>query len=65
MCKQRDIKGLYKKAELGLITEFTGVSDPYQEPTNAELVIDTSILSVANAVERIITTIEQLGFKRS
>lgn len=65
VCKQRDIKGLYKKAELGLITEFTGVSDPYQEPTNAELVIDTSILSVANAVERIITTIEQLGFKRS
>ena len=40
-CARRDVKGLYEKAFKGEITEFTGVSDPYEEPSNPELVIDT------------------------
>ena len=44
-CESRDRKGLYAKARQGLIPEFTGISDPYEEPENAELVIDTSDMS--------------------
>ena len=41
VCEARDRKGLYAKARAGLISQFTGVSDPYEEPADAELVIDT------------------------
>jgi len=41
-CERRDVKGLYAQARAGLITEFTGVSDPYEEPTDAELTINTA-----------------------
>ena len=63
VCKQRDIKGLYKKAELGLISGFTGVDDPYEEPRHADLVIDTSRQSVAEAVQLIMSTLDKLGFR--
>jgi len=42
VCEQRDPKGLYKKARAGLISNFTGISDPYEPPTDADLVLDTS-----------------------
>lgn len=42
VCEKRDVKGLYEKARKGLITGFTGIDDPYEEPVNAELRIDTS-----------------------
>jgi adenylylsulfate kinase len=42
VCEQRDPKGLYKKARAGEIKEFTGIDAPYEEPENAELIIDTS-----------------------
>jgi sulfate adenylyltransferase len=45
VCEARDRKGLYAKARAGLIDHFTGVSDPYEEPADADLVIDTSALS--------------------
>ena len=45
VCEARDRKGLYAKARAGLIPEFTGISDPYEEPTDAEIVIDTSAFS--------------------
>jgi sulfate adenylyltransferase len=45
VCEARDRKGLYAKARAGLIDHFTGVSDPYEEPEDADLVIDTSVLS--------------------
>jgi adenylylsulfate kinase len=45
LCEQRDPKGLYKKARAGQLKEFTGVSAPYEEPLNPELVIDTADLS--------------------
>lgn len=53
-CKRRDMKGLYAKAEKGEIKNFTGVNDPYEEPLNPELRIDTTNISVKEAVEKII-----------
>jgi sulfate adenylyltransferase len=50
VCEARDRKGLYAKARAGLIDHFTGVSDPYEEPDDADLVIDTSVLSRQEAL---------------
>ena len=50
MCEQRDVKGLYAKARAGEIREFTGVSDPYEPPARAEVVIDTSVTPLAESV---------------
>jgi sulfate adenylyltransferase len=52
-CERRDVKGLYAKARAGEIKGFTGIDDPYEPPLDAELVIDTSVVSVAGAVEQI------------
>ena len=62
VCKQRDIKGLYKKAELGLITGFTGVNDPYEAPLNPDIEINTATTSIADAVQLILSNINKLGF---
>ncbi|HVY08687.1 MAG TPA: adenylyl-sulfate kinase [Mycobacteriales bacterium] len=53
-CERRDVKGLYAKARAGEITGFTGIDDPYEEPLDAELVIDTTTVSVAEAVAAIL-----------
>jgi adenylylsulfate kinase len=55
ICEQRDPKGLYKKARAGQIPEFTGISSPYEEPENAELIIETDNKSVDECVGQIIT----------
>jgi sulfate adenylyltransferase len=57
ICEQRDPKGLYARARAGALQSFTGVSDPYEPPTDAELVIDTSILGPDQAVDLIIEAI--------
>ncbi|VAV85505.1 Adenylylsulfate kinase [hydrothermal vent metagenome] len=62
VCEERDVKGLYKKARAGVIKEFTGISAPYEEPENAELVIDTSELSVEEATRTIIAYLAEKGF---
>ena len=62
VCKHRDIKGLYKKAEQGLIQGFTGVNDPYESPTSPDLVIDAGMMSIAESVDAIFATIQALGF---
>lgn len=62
MCETRDRKGLYAKARAGLIPEFTGISDPYEEPTDAEIVIDTSAFQPEEAANQIILFLERLGF---
>ncbi len=62
VCEQRDRKGLYAKARAGIIKEFTGISDPYEEPTDADLVIDTTDISPANAAQQIILHLEHEGF---
>src|SRR5947209_10898620 len=61
-CEQRDRKGLYAKARAGIVKEFTGVSDPYEAPTNAEVVINTADLSAEEAAQEIILHLEQKGF---
>lgn len=62
VCEARDRKGLYAKARAGLIREFTGVSDPYEEPTDAELVIDTSTVSRAEAVHAVLSMLTAGGW---
>jgi len=64
VCEQRDRKGLYAKARAGLIKEFTGISDPYEEPQNPEMRIDTVGLSPDLAAHRILVKLESLGFIR-
>jgi sulfate adenylyltransferase len=62
VCEQRDRKGLYAKARAGILKEFTGVSDPYEAPTNAEVVINTGELTPEEAAQEIILHLEQQGF---
>jgi sulfate adenylyltransferase len=59
VCEARDVKGLYAKARAGLITGFTGVDDPYEPPLDADLVIDTSEVSVSDAVEAIVAALDR------
>lgn len=54
VCEQRDVKGLYKKARLGEIKDFTGISSPYEEPENPDLKIDTSQLTLEQSVQQVI-----------
>jgi sulfate adenylyltransferase len=61
-CEQRDRKGLYAKARAGILKEFTGISDPYEEPKNAEVVINTADLSPEEAAQEIILHLEREGF---
>ncbi len=62
VCEQRDCKGLYAKARAGVIKEFTGISDPYEVPTDADLVIDTGELSSEEAVRKILFYLKHQGF---
>ena len=60
-CERRDRKGLYKLAREGKIKEFTGISDPYETPVKAELVVDTENVDVDNCAHQVILKLEQLG----
>ena len=61
-CEGRDRKGLYAKARAGLVKEFTGISDPYEVPVDAEVTINTAELSAEEAAQEIILHLEQQGF---
>jgi len=61
-CIKRDVKGLYKKALAGEIKEFTGISDPYEEPKNAELVVKTSEEEPQESVKKIVARLEEMGY---
>lgn len=61
VCEDRDVKGLYKKARKGEIEEFTGISSPYEEPHEAEVVIDTSCTSVDAAANMVLTCLFARG----
>jgi sulfate adenylyltransferase len=54
VCEQRDVKGLYQKARQGILKQFTGISDPYEIPTHAELIVDTSEGTAESHTETII-----------
>jgi sulfate adenylyltransferase len=62
VCEARDRKGLYAKARAGLVKEFTGISDPYEPPADAEIVIDTTEITPAEAAQQILLYLEQEGF---
>jgi adenylyl-sulfate kinase len=60
--KKRDPKGLYKKAARGEIKQFTGIDDPYEEPTDAEIVLETDIETPEQSMNKIIRTLELMGY---
>jgi sulfate adenylyltransferase len=62
VCEQRDRKGLYAKARAGLIKEFTGVSDPYEPPGDADVVLDTTDTSPEEAAHDVLLHLERLGY---
>jgi adenylylsulfate kinase len=59
--KERDPKALYEKAEQGKIEKFTGISHPFQEPLNPEIVVDTEEQSIAGGVEHVLNRLEDIG----
>jgi bifunctional enzyme CysN/CysC len=61
VCKRRDPKGLYAKALRGEIKNFTGISSPYEEPQNPEIVVETDLHSTEEIVEQIINELETRG----
>lgn len=61
-CERRDRKGLYAKARAGLIPEFTGISDPYEAPTDADLTIDTTGVTVPDGVEQVLQLLVRRGY---
>jgi sulfate adenylyltransferase len=62
VCEKRDRKGLYRKARAGIIKEFTGISDPYEEPEDPEMRIDTAETQTEQAVQSILLKLEHLGY---
>jgi sulfate adenylyltransferase len=62
VCEERDRKGLYAKARAGIIPEFTGISDPYETPDDADLTIDTSSLSTADSVQQVVDLLLKRGY---
>jgi sulfate adenylyltransferase len=62
VCESRDRKGLYAKARAGIIPQFTGVSDPYEEPLDAEVVLDTTDLTPEEAAQEIVLFLERRGY---
>ena len=59
VCEKRDTKGLYKKARLGEIKEFTGISSPYEIPENPEITIDTGNIGLTDSVQKIINYLDK------
>ena len=62
VCELRDRKGMYAKARAGIIKEFTGISDPYEEPTDADVSIDTTEISPEEAANQIMLHLEGQGY---
>jgi adenylylsulfate kinase len=62
VCRDRDVKGLYKLADEGKLKGFTGVDDPYEEPENPELVVETDKETPAQSAQRILVKLEELGY---
>ena len=57
VCEKRDTKGLYKKARAGIIKDFTGISSPFEAPKNPDIVIDTSVTPIKDAVDMIFNAV--------
>lgn len=65
VCQERDVKGLYKLVNEGKLKGFTGVDDPYEEPENPELIVETDKETVEESVKRIFSKLEALGYLES
>ena len=61
-CIERDVKGMYKKALAGEIKGFTGIDDPFDEPTNSEIVVDTDKETAEESAAKIITYLREHGY---
>lgn len=62
VCEQRDVKGLYKKARSGEIKNFTGISDPYEEPLNPDVNCETANETLDESVNKVMAKLEELGY---
>ena len=62
VCMERDVKGMYAKALAGEIKNFTGVNDPYEEPENPELILDTDKESIDECAQRVLEKLGELGY---
>ena len=65
VCRQRDVKGLYRLADEGKLKGFTGIDDPYEEPEHPELVIETDKETIEGSAARIFAKLEELGYLES
>ena len=62
VCESRDVKGLYKQARTGEILHFTGIDDPYEEPLNSEVIVETDKENIEQCTQKIMTKLEELGY---
>lgn len=62
VCESRDSKGLYAKARAGLVQQFTGISDPYEVPDDAEIVVNTTDVSPEQVAQKILVYLQREGF---
>jgi adenylylsulfate kinase len=62
VCIERDVKGLYKKALAGEIPNYTGISDPYEEPLNPEVVLETDKETKEESISKVIRKLEELRY---
>ncbi len=62
VCMERDVKGMYKKAMAGVIKEFTGVSDPYEEPLQPELLIESDKETLEESTARVLAALKERGY---
>jgi len=61
VCESRDVKGLYARARAGEIKAFTGISSPYEEPENPELIVDTGTMPLDACVEQVLCYLQEVG----
>ena len=61
-CMRRDVKGMYKKAMEGKIKEFTGVSDPYEEPVDPEILLETDKETLEESAAKVLAKMRELGY---
>lgn len=62
VCMERDVKGMYEKAIKGEIKEFTGISDPYEEPLDPEILLETDKETLEESVDKVIKRLSDLGY---
>jgi adenylylsulfate kinase len=62
VCIERDVKGMYKRAQAGEISNFTGVDDPYEEPEDPELVLDTDKETIEESVRKVLGKLIEMGY---